>query len=82
MSSKPRNISLYANLASHLAMGACLGAMFALTLIVSNTANIFDMMTRAPSPQGTVAIFVGATSLFFAVGATITGFIFIQVEKT
>jgi hypothetical protein len=74
------NFTLYCKLASHLAMGACLGALFALTLIMSNAANLSDMMTRAADPQGTVALFVGAISSFFAVGATITGFIFIQIE--
>lgn len=29
------NFTLYCKLASHLVMGACLGALFALTLIVS-----------------------------------------------
>jgi hypothetical protein len=81
MSSKA-SFTLYYKLATHLAMGACLGALFALTLIVSNAANLFDMMARAADPQGTVALFVGATSMFFAVGATITGFIFMQIEGT
>lgn len=44
-------------------------------------ANVFDKMTSAADPPRSVAIFVGAVSLFFAVGATITGFMFTQAEK-
>lgn len=68
-------------IAGHVATGMCLGTFLALTLIVSNTARVFDMIANASAPAMSAAVFVGAFAAFFAVGATLTGLLFSLMER-
>jgi tetrahydromethanopterin S-methyltransferase subunit D len=68
-------------IAGHVATGACLGTFLALTLIVSNTARVFDMIAGAPAPAMSAAVFVGVFAAVFAVGATLTGLLFSLMER-
>lgn len=65
----------------HAAMGACLGLLASLALIVTDTANVFQMMTNGPTPQLTPFAFVAIFTSFITVGATLTGLIFEAVGQ-
>jgi hypothetical protein len=63
-------------LAGNLAMGASLGTGLALALIVMDTGRIYEMIASSAQPQLTILVFVGVLGSICAVGATITGLIF------
>jgi hypothetical protein len=65
-------------LVSHTAMGAAMGLAFALMLILVDPAEIATLIARGES-QAT-AVFVGTLVLTFAIGATLTGAVFILTE--
>jgi O-antigen ligase len=73
--------SLPARLAAHLAMGGLLGTALAVSLIVMNARNILDLIALSASPWMTGMVFVSIFALFCAVGATLTGLIFIMAEE-
>jgi hypothetical protein len=60
-------------------MGAILGALMALILIVTNR-HIFQLITSSSSPSISVAMFVGFFSFVVGTGATMSGFIFTAIE--
>jgi hypothetical protein len=57
----------------HVAMGANLGAICALTLIVMQSADIQATLSDFAAPKLAILTFVLTTSLLFAAGAGITG---------
>ena len=63
----------------HCAMGAILGALLALALMVANR-HIFHFIASSSSPLTEMAFFVGFISFVFAIGATLSGFIFTAIE--
>ena len=65
-------------LAGHTAMGAATGLAFALMLILIDPADIATLIAHGGS-QAT-AVFVGTLVLTFAIGATLTGAVFILME--
>jgi hypothetical protein len=67
-------------LAGHLAMGASLGTGLALALITMDTGRIFEMIVSSANPRITAFVFVGVLGSICAVGATITGLIFMLAE--
>jgi len=67
-------------LAGHLAMGASLGTGLALALITMDTSHIFEMIVSGANPRITTFVFVGVLGSICAVGATITGLIFMLAE--
>jgi hypothetical protein len=67
-------------LAGHLAMGASLGTGLALALIMMDTGRIFEMIVSSVQPGITTLVFVGVLGSICAVGATITGLIFMLAE--
>ena len=73
--------SLPIKLACHLAMGGLLGTVLAVSLIVMNARNILDLIALSASPFMTGMVFVSIFALFCAVGATLTGLIFILAEE-
>jgi len=73
--------SLPVKLAGHLAMGGVLGTALAVSLIVMNARNILDLIALSASPWMTGMVFVSIFALFCAVGATLTGLIFILAEE-
>jgi hypothetical protein len=67
-------------LAGHLAMGASLGTGLALALIMMDTGRIFQMIVSSAQPRITTLVFVGVLGSICAVGAAITGLIFMLAE--
>ena len=72
--------SFLLKLAGHLAMGASLGTGLALALILMDTGRIFEMIVSSAQPRVTTLVFVGVLGSICAVGATITGLIFMLAE--
>lgn len=68
--------SLALALVGHLAMGAGLGAFLAVTLLLSDANDVFQMIVNSADPKGTILVFVGTLTMTFAIGATLTGLIF------
>jgi hypothetical protein len=66
---------------NHLLVGASLGAILALGLLVGNKA-IAHAVAGQPSPQLFMLGFILITSAVVAVGSSITGFIFTAIEKS
>jgi NhaP-type Na+/H+ or K+/H+ antiporter len=60
-------------------MGAILGALLAVALIVTNR-HIFQSIASSSSPSTSMALFIGFVSFVFAIGATLSGFVFTAVE--
>lgn len=73
--------SLLLKLAGHWAMGASLGTGLAVSLIIMNARHIFEMIVSSSHPRITMIVFVGALGSVCAIGATITGFIFVLTEN-
>jgi hypothetical protein len=67
-------------LAGHLAMGASLGTGLALALIMMDSSRIFEMIVSSTQPRITTLMFVGVLGSICAVGAAITGLIFMLAE--
>ena len=67
-------------LAGHLAMGASLGTGLALALIMMDTGRVFQMIVSSAQPRTTALVLIGVLGSICAVGATITGLIFMLAE--
>ena len=65
----------------HLAMGMGLGTVLALTLIVSDARNIFDMIVQSSVPMLTLSVFVGMCGAIIGVGSVLTGLIFTLMDE-
>ena len=63
----------------HCCMGAILGVLLGLALIVTDKS-IFQFIASSSSPLLNVAVFVGFFSFVVGTGATISGFIFTALE--
>jgi hypothetical protein len=72
--------SLTVKLARHLAIGGLLGTALAVSLIAMNVRNILGLISLSASPWVTGMVFVSVVALFCAVGATLTGLVFILAE--
>jgi hypothetical protein len=72
--------SLCRQLLLHLLMGACLGLLFALVLLVADLAHLREFFSVLPNPGGATMSFVLGLSLMFALGATLTGYMFITAD--
>jgi len=60
-------------------MGAVLGALLALALIVTNR-HLFALIAHSASPGFLIALLTGVFSLLIAAGATLSGLIFTTIE--
>ena len=60
-------------------MGALLGALLALSLLATGTG-LFAMIAHSAAPGLTATVLVGTFTAMFAVGATLTGWIFLAME--
>ena len=67
-------------LVGHLVMGATLGTGLALALLMMDTGRIFEMIVSSAQPRITTLEFVGVLGSTCAVGATVTGLIFMLAE--
>jgi hypothetical protein len=72
--------SFLLRLAGHLAMGASLGTGLALALILVDSGRLLEMIASNAPPGVTTLVFVGLLGSVCAVGATITGLIFMLAE--
>lgn len=68
-------------LACHTVMGTAMGLGFAFVLTLVDAFGIATLIAHSLEPQMTFAIFVGTFTLAFAVGATLTGFVFTMMEE-
>lgn len=68
-------------LCCHFAMGATLGALLALSLFFAD-ADIYRMILHSNAPQLTAAVVVSSVIIYCAIGATLSGFIFIVTENS
>ena len=73
--------SLAVKLARNLAMGGLLGTVLAVLLVAMNVQSILGLISLSASPWVTAMVFVSIIALFCAVGATLTGLIFILAEE-
>jgi hypothetical protein len=73
--------ALALRLTGHLAMGALLGTGLAIALIVLNSQQLLEMIAHSAAPRVTTIVFVSMFMLICAVGASITGFLFMVAEE-
>jgi hypothetical protein len=66
--------------AAHFLMGACLGTLAALFLVIGNNAVVRELLAGGGSEQMSVAVFVCGFATMIAIGATFTGIIFAAIE--
>jgi hypothetical protein len=71
---------LMREVARHLLMGASLGAVFAVLLLVLNAQHLLDAILHSSAPAMALAIFVFGIVMHFAFGAAITGFHFVIMD--
>ena len=72
---------LFPSLLTHLLMGAALGLACAMFVLLADVAQLRDFFASKPDPLVAELSFALNLSLAFALGATLTGFIFIQMEQ-
>jgi hypothetical protein len=60
-------------------MGAILGALLALALIVTNR-HLFELIAHSPSPKFLIGLFLGVSSFLIAADATLSGLTFTTIE--
>jgi hypothetical protein len=77
---KDQRTPSFRQLIVHATMGAVLGALLALALIVSNP-HVFELIAHSRSPTIFFALFMGVCSFLIAVGATVSGAIFTTTEN-
>jgi hypothetical protein len=72
---------LFPKLLTHLLMGACLGLACAILVLSTDLAHLRDFFANKPDPLIAQLRFVLNLALAFALSATLTGYIFIQMEQ-
>jgi hypothetical protein len=75
-----RERRLLRQLAGHFAMGATLGAGFALWLLAANTQRIAEVIAGCEAPITMRAILVMGLAVQFGFGAAVTAFLMLVVE--
>ncbi|WP_316182315.1 MULTISPECIES: hypothetical protein [unclassified Bradyrhizobium] len=75
------NLAMLIELASHTLMGIAMGLGFAFALIQLDAFGVSILIAHSLDPHVTFVIFVGVLTLSFAVGATLTGFVFTMMEE-
>lgn len=65
-------------LAVHFVMGAALGALFMVLLFAFNIKDLSYVVLTSASPIAATIALVSGVSLYFALGAAITGFTFLM----
>jgi uncharacterized BrkB/YihY/UPF0761 family membrane protein len=73
-------LSSVLKLASNATMGVAMGLVFTLVLSVADPSGMVTLIRRGGAPDFTWTMFVTIVVLAFAVGATLTGFVFIMTE--
>src|SRR5690349_19951656 len=78
MQKDPR-IPSFGQVIIHTAMGAVLGGLLALALLVTDS-DLFRVIAHSPSPGFDIALLMSVFSFLIAAGATFSGFIFTNIE--
>ena len=73
--------SVLLGLAGHTAMGVALGLAFAFVLTLMDTFGVMNLVAHSADPKATMIVVVGSFTLAFAVGATLTGVVFMMMEQ-
>jgi hypothetical protein len=68
-------------MACHTAMGIALGLGFSLALALIDSSTIAMLIAHSADPKTKTIIIFSYFTLAFAVGATLTGFVFTMMEK-
>jgi hypothetical protein len=68
-------------LLENFAMGAVLGLAFSLALVIGDVGHVFGMITSESASKMMFLVLAGVFLSIFAVGATLTGLIFIKMEE-
>jgi hypothetical protein len=66
--------------AVHFAMGALLGTLGSLFLVVTDAGGVHHLLSAGAAPPTPVAVFVGMCACTVAIGASLTGVIFSAME--
>ncbi|CCE11347.1 conserved hypothetical protein [Bradyrhizobium sp. STM 3843] len=74
-------LTIWHELAGHAIMGTALGLCAAFVLAFVDKFGIARLIAHDLEPHLTFAVFVGMFTLVFAVGATLTGFVFTMMDK-
>jgi hypothetical protein len=72
---------VFKSLLLNVVMGASLGALFIMSLLVLNVHDIADMLQHSTSPVAVCLILISGASMYFAFGAAITGFHFAIMDQ-
>jgi hypothetical protein len=75
------NSVILLELAGHAAMGTALGLVFSFVLLLIDAFGITTLIAHGADARTITVIFVGTFTLAFAVGATLTGFVFTMMEE-
>jgi hypothetical protein len=75
------NPTIMLELASHATMGVALGLGLALVLTFTDAFGVASLIAHSREPGMTLTVFIGTSTLAFAVGATLTGFVFTMMEQ-
>ncbi len=67
-------------LAGHTAMGIALGLAFVIVLTRFGPAEVMTVINGSAHPRATLILFESTAVLSFAVGATLTGLVFMMTE--
>jgi hypothetical protein len=72
---------LFRNVALNFLMGATLGALLVALLLALNVQNIAQMVLHDTTPVAVTVILLIGASVYFALGAAITGFHFVIMDE-
>jgi hypothetical protein len=79
--SSVRGISIMLEMACHTVMGIALGLGFSFALALIDTSALAVLIAHSSDPKTTAMVLIGFFTLVFAVGATLTGFVFTMMEE-
>lgn len=77
----PLGRSIVPALAGHAAMGVVLGLGFSLALIFVDNFGMTALIAHGVGPRYTMIVLIGMFTLAFGVGATLSGFVLLMMEK-
>jgi hypothetical protein len=77
-----RNVSVLIELANHTAMGIAVGLAFAFILLKVDQYSVASFINHSASPEATKLELVGVVVATCAIGATLTGLVFMRTEES
>ena len=79
--SKALSASILIEMACHTAIGIALGLGFSFALALIDSSTIATLIAHSADPATTTIIIFSYFTLAFAVGATLTGFVFTMMQE-